>query len=135
MRINLSINKTQSRFLDKVESLSGENIYACYQCGKCSAGCPGISKMDLFPSEIIRLIQFGEEEEVLESKTPWICASCFTCTIRCPKGVDLSKVMEAVRQIILRKNIDHVSPLSISKKMLSQLPQIALVSSFRKFTS
>jgi len=134
MRTEISIKNTKSKFLDKVEELSGENIYACYQCGKCSAGCPSISEMDISPNEIIRLVQLGEEKEVLNSKTIWICASCFTCVTRCPKGVDLAKIMESLRQITLRKNVDYVNPLSISKEVLSQVPQIALVSSLRKFS-
>ena len=135
MRTEISIKNTKSKFLDKVEELSGENIYACYQCGKCSAGCPSISEMDISPSEIIRLVQLGEEKEVLNSKTIWICASCFTCVTRCPKGVDLAKIMESLRQITLRKNVDYVSPLSIPKETLSQVPQIALVSTLRKFSA
>lgn len=135
MRTEISIKDIKSKFLDKVEELSEENIYACYQCGKCSAGCPSISEMDISPCEIIRLVQLGQEKEVLNSKTIWICASCFTCVTRCPKGVDLAKVMEALRQITLRKNVDYVSPLSIPKEVLSQVPQIALVSSLRKFSS
>jgi len=135
MRTKISIKNTKSKFLDKVKELSGESIYACYQCGKCSAGCPSISEMDTSPSEIIHLVQLGEEKEVLNSKTIWICASCFTCVTRCPKGVDLAKIMESLRQINLRKNVDYVSPLSIPKEILSQVPQIALVSSLRKFSA
>ena len=135
MRTKISIKNVKSRFLDKVEQLSGENMYTCYQCGKCSAGCPSISEMDIPPGEIIRLIQLGQEKEVLNSKTIWICASCFTCVTRCPKGVDLAKIMESLRQIILRENVDHVSPLSIPREMLSQVPQIALISSLRKFSA
>ncbi|OGD31327.1 heterodisulfide reductase [Candidatus Atribacteria bacterium RBG_16_35_8] len=135
MRTEISIKNIKSKFIDKVEELSGENIYTCYQCGKCSAGCPSISEMDISPGEIIRLVQLGQEKEVLDSKTIWICASCFTCVTRCPKGVDLAKVMEALRQITLRKNVDYVNPLSIPKEVLSQVPQIALVSCLRKFSA
>ncbi|MEA1964735.1 MAG: 4Fe-4S dicluster domain-containing protein [Candidatus Aerophobetes bacterium] len=135
MRTEISIKDTKSKFLAKVEELSGENIYACYQCGKCSAGCPSISEMDISPSEIIRLVQLGEEKEVLNSKTIWVCASCFTCVTRCPKGVDLAKIMESLRQISLRKNVDYVNPLSIPKDVLSQVPQIALISCLRKFSA
>jgi len=135
MRAEISIKNTKSKFLDKVEELSEQNIYACYQCGKCSAGCPSISEMDISPSEIIRLVQLGGEEEVLNSKTIWVCASCFTCVTRCPKGVDVAKIMEALRQITLRKNVDYVNPLSIPRETLSQVPQIALVSTLRKFSA
>jgi len=135
MQTEISINNIKGKFLDKVEALSGESIYACYQCGKCSAGCPSISEMDIPPAEIIRLVQLGQEKEVLNSKTIWTCASCFTCVTRCPKGVDLAKIMESLRQITLRKNVDYVNPLSIPKKILSQVPQIALVSALRKFSA
>lgn len=135
MRTEISIKNTKSSLLAKVEGLSGENIYACYQCGKCSAGCPSISEMDISPGEIIRLVQLGEEKEVLNSKTIWVCASCFTCVTRCPKGIDLAKIMESLRQISLRKNVDYVNPLSIPKDVLSQVPQIALISCLRKFSA
>lgn len=135
MRTEVSIKSIKGKFLDKVKELSGQNIYACYQCGKCSAGCPSISEMDISPGEIIRLIQLGEEKEVLNSKTIWICASCFTCGTRCPKGVDLARIMETLRQITLRKDIEYVNLLSIPREVLSKLPQIALISSFRKFSA
>lgn len=135
MQIDLSIKITQSEFIKKVETLSGENIYKCYQCGKCSAGCPGIADMDKLPSQIIRLVQLGAETEALDSKTIWVCASCFTCSVRCPKGVDLAAIMEALRQIRLRRDVDYVNPLFSLKKIPSELPQIALISTFRKFSS
>ena len=119
----------------KVSELSGVNPYACYQCGKCSGGCPSISLMDLSPNQVIRSIQIGDVEAALNSNTIWICATCFTCTVRCPKGVDLAKLMEALRQIKLRKNIDHTKVREIPKEEIEVLPQIALVSNFRKQTA
>ena len=88
--------------------------------------------MDLLPSQIIRLIQLGQFSDVLNSKTIWLCASCFSCSARCPKGVDLAKVMEALRLLLLRKSSNYVelSELDIDEN----LPQIALVSNFRKMT-
>jgi heterodisulfide reductase subunit C len=131
----LSKDKLAGNLLKKVVELSGQNVFACYQCGKCSAGCPLVSVMDLLPNQVIRLAQLGEIEEVLKSNTIWLCASCFTCGVRCPKGVDLAKIMEALRQIILRKNIDKISLRQIKKEELEELPQIALVSAFRKATA
>lgn len=121
--------------IDKVSELSEQNLYSCYQCGKCSGGCPAVSEMDLLPNQVIRLLQLGMLDDASTSNTMWICASCFTCTVRCPKGVDLAKVMEALRQISLRKNVDYVEVRKISAKEISILPQIALVSNFRKQTS
>ncbi|MFC2154270.1 4Fe-4S dicluster domain-containing protein [Candidatus Altiarchaeota archaeon] len=132
--LHLSRKKVTSRFVQKIQDISGENVLACYQCGKCSAGCPLIEDMDILPSQVIRLVQLGDRS-VLECKTIWLCASCLTCAVRCPKGVDLAKIMEAVRLITLRKNIDKIKLSKMKEDELKKLPQIALVASFRKMTS
>ena len=132
MMIRLSHNDAQDALIRKVEEISGQNLMACYQCGKCSAGCPMVSSMDMLPNQVIRLVQLGQTDDVLDSKTIWLCASCFSCAARCPKGVDLAKVMEALRLLLLRKREDRVelSELDIDEN----LPQIALVSNLRKMT-
>ena len=135
MRIEISSRRLQSEFVKKVAEISGQNLKLCYQCGKCSAGCPMSFAMDLLPNEIMRLVQLGLEEEIAKSKTIWFCASCLTCTVRCPKGVDISRVMEALRLITLRKSVDFVAPSRIAPDTIAELPQIALVSGFRKHTS
>ena len=132
IRISLSRNDTQNPIIQKIEDLSGQKVLSCYQCGKCSAGCPMVSKMDLLPNQIIRLIQLGQIIDVINSKSIWLCASCFTCTARCPKGVDLAKVMEALRLLLLRKSTNYVEPSELD--INEDLPQIALVSNFRKNT-
>jgi len=132
MRINLSRIDAQNTIIKKVADISGQNVLACYQCGRCSAGCPMVTLMDLLPNQIIRLVQLGQVGDVLNSKTIWLCASCFTCTTRCPKGVDLAKVMEALRLLLLRKNDNYVEPSELDTD--EKLRQIALVSNFRKMT-
>ena len=82
MRRRLSKEKLNSEFVYKVGEISGQNLLAFYQCGKCSAGCPIVSEMDILPSQVIRLAQMGSDEEVLNSKTIWLCASCMTCMAR-----------------------------------------------------
>ena len=99
MRINISKNKVRDEFVLKIQELSGQNLLACYQCGKCSAGCPVVHEMDVVPSEVIRLLQLGQLDEALDSKTIWICASCLQCASRCPKGVEFSNICDALRQI------------------------------------
>lgn len=135
MRVELSPERIRSEFVKKVEEISGQSLLSCYQCGKCSAGCPMSFAMDLLPNQIIRLAQLGLEEDIANSKTIWLCASCFTCAVRCPKGVDLAKVMEVLRLLTLRKNINYVELQKIPPETLAELPQIALVSSFRKHTA
>ena len=136
MKIELSSEKVHSDFVKKVEELSGQKILSCYQCGKCSAGCPSSFAMDLLPSQIIRMVQLGLQDEIINSKTIWLCASCLTCAVRCPRGVDLAKVFEALRLLVTRDKdkLNYVEPSEISSEQLEELPQIALISNFRKFT-
>jgi len=134
MKIRLSKEIVRNEFVKKVEELIGVNILSCYQCGKCSAGCPSSFFMDLIPSHIIRLIQLGQKEEVLNSKTMWLCASCLTCSVRCPRGVDIAAIMETLRLLKTREMVNYVEPNKIPKEELEELPQIALISNFRKFT-
>jgi len=124
---------TTERLRERVEEISGENVFACYQCGMCSSGCPLAEEMDRLPSRIIRDLQV-DDPCVLESNAMWVCASCLACEVRCPKGVDLAKLMEALRQIILRKSLDRVSIDEMTREEIRDLPQIALVASFRKKT-
>jgi heterodisulfide reductase subunit C len=135
MKVEISAQRIHSEFVNKVLEISGQNLLLCYQCGMCSAGCPLSFAMDLPPNQIIRLAQLGIEEDISNSKTIWLCASCLTCAVRCPRGVDLAKVMEALRLITLRKNIDYIEPAKIPAEVLTEFPQIALVSSFRKHTA
>lgn len=135
MRINISRKKIKDPFVGKVEELSGQNLLACYQCGKCSAGCPAVSEMDILPNQIIRYAQLGFKDELMRSKSIWICASCFTCNARCPKGINIAEVIEAIRQILLRKSEDHLKVNKLSAAEKEDVPPIAIISSMRKFTS
>ncbi len=119
-----------AQFARRVEELSGQSPYRCYQCGKCGAGCPFADSMDILPNQMLRLVQLGDEK-VLEAGAPWSCASCLACEVRCPRGVDIAKVMEAVRLLSLRKG---ETPVAIGRALPERLPQIALVGISRKMT-
>jgi len=121
-------------FKDRVTELSGENVDLCFQCGACSSGCPMTQEMDYLPSKIIRMVQLGLEE-ALESKTIWVCTTCFNCEVHCPRGIDIANVMEALRQLVLRKKYNRVSLDELSPEELRDLPQIAIVSNQRKLTA
>ena len=135
MKVEILSERLCGDFAKKVKEISREDILLCYQCGMCSAGCPIAFAMDLLPNQIIQLVQLGLDEDIAKSKTIWLCASCITCSVRCPRGLDLAKVMEALRLISLRKNIDYARPAEILPDALAELPQIVLVSSFRKHTA
>jgi len=132
MRTELSTRKVRGDFLARVEELSGQSIWACYQCGGCSAGCPVAEEMDLLPNTVIRYVQLGLEEELMKAKTIWLCASCFQCHSRCPRGIDISKIMDALRQMALGSGPDRCGPDEIPASELAGAPQQALVTVVRK---
>lgn len=98
-KLDISASKAKHKGVTQaVAAKAGVNLKDCYQCGKCSAGCPAVHAMDLMPREVIRLMQLGAWDEVLDAKTPWICASCVTCWSRCPQDINLTALMEEVRR-------------------------------------
>jgi heterodisulfide reductase subunit C len=133
-RLFFTFGPENASFKAKIEELSGENINLCFQCGACSSGCPLTEEMDLLPSTVIRYAQLGMEE-ALESTTIWVCSTCFNCEVRCPRGIDIANVMEALRQIVLRKKYDRVSLDDFTPEELRELPQIAIISNLRKLTA
>lgn len=90
---------TDFEFRKQITDLSGETISACFQCEKCTNGCPVTFAMDIVPHKLIHLINLGQKSEVLQSDTIWVCASCETCTTRCPNDIDIAHVMDTLRQI------------------------------------
>ncbi|NQT83624.1 4Fe-4S dicluster domain-containing protein [bacterium] len=85
----------------------------CYQCGKCSAGCPVHYLMDIPPNVVIRLLQLGQIDRVLESRTIWVCSSCSTCSTRCPKEFKIAECMDALRELALATGKDTPSEKDI----------------------
>ena len=80
----------------------------------------------------IQLVQLGKKEKVLQSNTHWVCASCLTCTVRCPREIDVAAVMEAIREYTLRYEPETIERLDLPEELLKKIPNIALVGSFRK---
>jgi len=86
-------------FRREIEAHSGQKVSACFQCEKCTNGCPVTFAMDIAPHRLMRSIQLGLKDEVLGSDTIWVCASCETCTTRCPNSIDIAHVMDSLRQM------------------------------------
>jgi heterodisulfide reductase subunit C len=128
------VSEKHERFIEEMKERSGQDPARCLQCAKCSAACPAVEAMDLLPHQVIRFLQLGFSNTVCESRTPWVCASCFTCAARCPRDLDLARMMEGVRLVALRKREgNRLSPGAIDPELLKELPQQALVSGFRKY--
>jgi heterodisulfide reductase subunit C len=100
-------HSAKSPDVERVEELAHTSVTNCYQCGKCSAGCPMGDQMDILPSTLIRLVQIGEVKEAASANAVWKCLACLTCTTRCPKEVDIAGVMDALKQISLEKDCVH----------------------------
>ncbi len=128
-------DRMQDDFGKRVKELSGEDIFSCISCGKCSGGCPITSEMDIRPHQVAYLVELGDADRLFNSKTIWLCASCFLCSSRCPKGIDLPRIMESIRAMITRNGVDFVNVSGLSPELLAKAPQQALVSTFKKFTS
>jgi heterodisulfide reductase subunit C len=97
----LDLNSLSKDFADQVKRLGDADVRACYQCKKCSAGCPVAFAMDYMPHQVIRMVQMGLRQQALACSTIWVCASCETCTTRCPNEVDIARVMDTLRQMAL----------------------------------
>jgi heterodisulfide reductase subunit C len=81
----------------------GANVCKCYQCKKCSSGCPVAAYADMHPAQIMRAIQLGQIELALDDKFIWLCTGCQTCTTRCPQGIDVAAVMDELKIIARRE--------------------------------
>ncbi len=92
-----------------VRLLLGENVNRCWQCVKCTSGCPMADQFDVAPHQVMRALQFGDAR-VLESRAIWLCASCQTCATRCPRGIDVTSVMDALRWEARRRGVRPAIP-------------------------
>jgi heterodisulfide reductase subunit C2 len=94
-------NLNSKDFKQKLISITSQDPAQCYQCGKCSAGCPVRDFTEAPPNRVVRYVQLGEYDKAMSSPTVWLCAGCQTCTSRCPQEFDLAKFMDAVREIAM----------------------------------
>jgi heterodisulfide reductase subunit C len=130
----LSLDKLRSAEARRLGEISGEVVSKCYQCGKCSAGCPMSADTDVPPHQVLRFTQLGMMSEALGCSTIWLCAACRTCASRCPRGVDMSRVMESLRAMVLRQGPPKLHASLLDREVLARAPQQALVSGFRKLS-
>ena len=89
---------------------TGQNVYLCYQCVKCTSGCPVAEFFDWQPNQVMRALQLGQEDIALHAQTPWLCACCQTCTTRCPQGLDMTAIMEFLTREALARGVKPPVP-------------------------
>ncbi|MCF8335708.1 MAG: 4Fe-4S dicluster domain-containing protein [Bacteroidales bacterium] len=87
----------ETHLLESVSNTLGDTSL-CYQCAKCSNGCPVGEEMDVLPHQVIHLASLGMEERVLDSRTIWICANCYACAVKCPNDINITSVMNDLKQ-------------------------------------
>jgi heterodisulfide reductase subunit B len=94
----------------EIQERSGENVFLCYQCKKCTAGCPVAAYFDLTPHQVMRACQFGQDDLVLHSRTISVCAACETCSTRCPQGIDIARIMDVLEIMAAEQGIASKAP-------------------------
>ena len=113
---------------------SGVNPKKCMRCGKCSATCPAYDEMEYHPHQFVNMVESGDIEALMNSKSIYRCLSCFACIDRCPRGVEPAKLVEAVRLAVIREQgANHLKPEMIPAMLDEDMPQQAIVSAFRKY--
>jgi heterodisulfide reductase subunit C len=95
----ISVSEPKTTMADDLLGLTGVNVATCYQCGKCSAGCPMASESDLRPHNVMRLVMQDRREKALADESIWLCLTCETCSARCPNACDPARVIDALREI------------------------------------
>lgn len=104
MAITITKNRDAERLIRRIEQMTGTDLNACYQCKRCTSGCPVSKLAGTPPSEVMRRLHLGAGDELLNSEMIWMCVSCETCSARCPMGIDVAAVMDALRKLAREKN-------------------------------
>ncbi len=134
MTIYVKPGRQKDGWLELIAEISGQNSETCMQCGACTGNCPMAADMDLSPRHLMHLAHLGLKKRLLAANTPWVCATCDACNVICPRGIDLPRVMEAVRLLRLRKDREYMPLDRLPIETLKMAPTILLVAGFRKLT-
>lgn len=119
---------------DRVKEISGVNPYKCMKCGRCSASCPSFNEMDIKPHQFVSYVLNEDVEALANSNALWKCLSCFACVERCPRDVKPGKLIDGVRQMVVRqRGQDYLSADEIPELLDPEVPQQLLVSAFRRY--
>ena len=120
---------------EQILRISGVNPLKCMRCGKCSRTCPSYDEMEYHPHQFVYMVESGDIEPLLHSKSLYKCLSCFACVDRCPRNVEPAKLVEAVRLTVIRQQgQNHLTADQVPAMLDDELPQQAIVSAFRKYS-
>ncbi len=123
------------RLKEQILRISGVNPLKCMRCGKCTGTCPAYDEMEYHPHQFVYMVNTGEIDRLLKSKSIYKCLSCFACVDRCPRSVEPAKLIEAVRLVAIReKGGNHLTANDIPAMLDDDMPQQALVSAMRKYS-
>ena len=129
------MNKKNEMLKEQIIRMSGVNTRKCMKCGKCSGTCPSYDEMEYHPHQFVYMVENGDIEELMKSKSLYKCLSCFACVDKCPRSVEPAKLVEAVRLAVIRQQgANHLKPDDIPALLDEQMPQQALVSALRKYS-
>ena len=125
----------ENKFLkDEILRISGVDPRKCMKCGKCSATCPAYDEMEYHPHQFVSMVRKSQIEKLAASKSIYKCLSCFACLERCPRNVEPSKLVEAVRLAVVRQQgMSHMTANDVPAKWDANLPQQAIVAAMRKY--
>lgn len=120
---------------EQILRMSGVNPRKCMRCGKCSGTCPSYDEMEYHPHEFVYMVENGDIETLAKSQSIYKCLSCFACVDRCPRGVEPAKLVEALRQSVIReKGANHMTASDIPDLLDDEIPQQAIMSALRKYS-
>lgn len=123
------------RMQEQILRTSGVNPKKCMRCGKCSGTCPSYDEMEYHPHQFVYMVENGDIEPLLKSKSLYKCLTCFACVDRCPRSVEPAKLVEAVRLMVIREQgANHLKPDAIPELLDDEMPQQLLVSALRKYS-
>jgi heterodisulfide reductase subunit C len=128
------MNNTEKELQKRVFDMSNVNVRKCMKCGKCSASCPAYDDMDIRPHKFVSLVEKGDIDMLMNSKSIMNCIGCFACVERCPRSVEPANIIEAVRLLVIRKaGQNRFKPADVPVILNDKIPQQAIVSALRKF--
>ena len=128
------MHNSNKKLQQEIIRISGVNPKKCMRCGKCTATCPAFDEMEYHPHQFVYMVETGDIEPLMESKSLYKCLTCFACVDRCPRDVEPAKLVEAVRLLKIRQQgMDRRGPIDIPPVVDENTPQQLLMAAMRKY--